>query len=163
MSRRPLLGVERLSLRERFWAKAKKTSDGACWEWGAAKNSNGYGRIKAGGYVWLAHRLAWTLERGFIPEGYCVLHRCDNPACVNLAHLRLGVQADNVAEMNARGRGSRPPRFEGEGHPEAKLTAASAARIRALYQAGGYSQLALAKLFLVSETTVGDIVRGKRW
>jgi hypothetical protein len=53
----------------------------------------------------LAHRIAYELECGPVPEGMFVLHRCDNPPCVRVSHLFLGTRADNLADMRAKGRG----------------------------------------------------------
>jgi hypothetical protein len=157
LSRRPLLGVK-----DRFWGKVEKGHPVACWPWFRAKNANGYGLFRIAGSTRLAHRIAWKLEHGEISDGLLVLHRCDNPACVNPAHLRLGTQSDNMAECHARGR-SRIPAFRGETHPQAKLDHEKAAEIRTLYKGGGYSHLGLAKLFQVSETTIREILVGERW
>lgn len=78
-----------------------------CWLWTGAKNRMGYGVFQIGrrgeGTV-LASRYAWEFFCGDIPDGLCVLHRCDTPACVNHRHLFLGTRADNNRDMVAKGR-----------------------------------------------------------
>jgi hypothetical protein len=76
-----------------------------CWVWSGATNRKGYGvYIFRGKYVG-AHRVAWTLFRGPIPDGLFVLHRCDNPPCLNPDHLFLGTHNDNMIDMVLKGRG----------------------------------------------------------
>ena len=80
--------------------------------WEAATNNKGYGTIGAvapSRRTCLAHRVAWELAHGRpVPDGMCVCHRCDNPLCVNPAHLFLGTQADNLRDMQTKGRGAAP-------------------------------------------------------
>lgn len=98
----------RLSPEERFWAKVEKT-DG-CWIWSGATNKSGpfgYGQFRIPGNRVPAHRVAWEMIHGPVPEGLWVLHDCDMPKCVNPSHLFLGTAKDNAADMIAKGRNRR--------------------------------------------------------
>jgi hypothetical protein len=93
---------------ERFWAKVEKTD--SCWPWRAGVNKE-YGEFNFGNnWMRQAHRVAWELTHGPIPDGLCVLHKCDVPLCVNPDHLFLGTKLDNVRDMIAKGRAYRRPR-----------------------------------------------------
>jgi len=82
----------------------------ACWLWRRSLNNYGYGRCRLNGKARCAHHVAWLLERGPIPAGLFVCHRCDTPACVNPRHLWLGTHGDNMADMAAKGRAYSPKR-----------------------------------------------------
>lgn len=97
-----------LSVEERFWSKVDTSGTEEhpdCWEWTAYRRPTGYGHFRFRGKQWKAHRVAYTLIKGEIPEGQCVLHiECDNPPCVNPAHLKTGTQADNMRDRDQKGR-----------------------------------------------------------
>lgn len=99
----------------RFWSKVQKSSElNACWLWQAAVFSNGYGHFVVQEKTCLAHRVAWELENGKIPEGMVIMHICDTPGCVRLSHLRLGTYTDNSNDMVQKGRNN--PKY-GVEHP----------------------------------------------
>ena len=107
------------TLAEKFNAKIKR-GDG-CWLWQASVTADGYGRMGIGGpgnKRMLAHRVAWQLYVGKIPDGMLVLHKCDNPPCCNPKHLFLGTDADNARDMSRKGRhpGSKKTHCP-KGHP----------------------------------------------
>lgn len=106
----------RLSLAERFASHTMQAENG-CVLWTACKNRKGYGYIGVGQKLRIASRVAWELANGTIPDEMCVLHHCDNPSCVNPAHLFLGTKADNGADMVAKGRQARGDRHGSRLHP----------------------------------------------
>lgn len=150
----------------RFWAKVDKT--GECWVWRGYTSipspgmSKGYGLVYVprhlGNYV-RAHRAAWRLCRGPIPDGLFVLHHCDNPPCVNPDHLFLGTHADNAKDRTMKGR-SRGPRGELSGRTS--LTVADVLAIRGRL-ASGESQSSVAASFSVSASCIAGIGRRQRW
>ena len=88
---------------DRFWRKVDKS--GECWLWqGATYCRMHYGCLGIGGRTTRAHRFSWELHNGPIPDGLCVLHRCDVPRCVNPDHLFLGTKLDNMKDRTAKGR-----------------------------------------------------------
>jgi hypothetical protein len=88
----------------RFWNKVNIPSLSDCWEWQGSKNKHGYGHFKYKRKTHRAHRISWTLIKGEIPEGMCVLHRCDNRLCVNPFHLFLGTNQDNMDDKMKKNR-----------------------------------------------------------
>jgi len=141
----------------RFWQKVRKTK--SCWLWIGAKDNFGYGSFGGGAHGFpgtfrhtRAHRYAWILCRGPIPEGLCVLHNCpggDNPACVNPDHLFLGTKAQNSEDMRRKGRNKRMHH---------KLTEEQASMIREV-SALGLDQRRIAILAGVSDVTVRAILK----
>lgn len=137
----------------RFWSKVKRGGPNECWPWLAAKDWDDYGMFKSGGIQMRAHRVSWCLRHGD-PGTLCVLHRCDNPRCVNPEHLFVGGNIDNIRDRDAKGRTSR-----GERHRFAKLTEMGVRVIRR----SSLSTCKLAAVFRVHQTTVWEAKFGKGW
>jgi hypothetical protein len=112
--------VQVMMLKERFWAKVKKTN--GCWIWIAARNVHKYGQFNVEGKMLKAHRVSWVLHFGLIPGTLHVLHKCDNPPCVNPAHLFLGTPADNMRDCVTKGRIATGDRSGARTHPERLAT-----------------------------------------
>ena len=89
---------------ERFWAKTQPQDGRGCIRWTGAHSKDGYGRFALRRVNTKAHRVAWMLDRGPIPDGLCVLHRCDVRDCVNVDHLFLGTIRDNNTDARMKGR-----------------------------------------------------------
>jgi hypothetical protein len=149
-------------LAERFWEKVDKRGPDECWEWQGARNEHGYGWFgPTHGEGAKAHRVAWELTNGPIPEGLCALHHCDNPPCCNPGHLFLGTKRDNTLDMWAKGRG-RQPQLPGELNGRALLTAHQVSEIRRRAERGELQRV-LAREFRVSRQAVSRIVLHQTW
>jgi hypothetical protein len=152
-------------MNDRFWPKVENASGADCWQWLGCTDKNGYGYfgIKRNGKFATAeaHRIAWELRRGPIPEGMCVCHHCDNPGCCNPSHLFVGTPADNVADMDIKGRRKQPITL-GEKNGMHKLSWNSVSLIR-LFATAGASYPFIAKRYGVTPQAVGGVVRGKTW
>lgn len=157
---------------ERFWNKVAIGNDDECWLWTGAGDGRGrYGRVmsRPGGALF-AHRVSWMLCNGAIPEGMFICHRCDNPPCVNPAHLFLGTQADNLRDMRekgrSRGRQNGGPIRHSQGHSRHrgnKLTEVQVREIRHLWGEGGITQQELANRFGVDASNIRQILTRKTW
>jgi len=150
--------------RIRFWSNVSIAA-GGCAEWKGAKTGTGYGHFWHSGRLVLAHRVAFELAFGEIPclegadhRGACILHRCDNPACVNPEHLFVGTHLDNMRDMDRKGRRMS---LAGALNPRAKLAPEDVSEIRKLR--GQVSQRALAAKYGVSHAQIGHIQRGTSW
>lgn len=146
---------------QRFWNKVDQSAGPAnCWPWLGFRNPHQYGRLKFGGHIRQSHRVAWELANGRpIPDGMVILHSCDNPACVNPAHLSAGTPAENSADCKAKGRTCR-----GEANPKAKLTPDLVREIREEYGTGAGPTLhELAAKYNVGHVTIWNAVRRVNW
>lgn len=146
----------------RFWSKVRTAGHSECWTWTSSRHYAGYGEIWWDGKRRKAHRIAWQLTYGLVPDGMLVCHHCDNPPCCNPAHLFLGTNAANMADRNNKGR-ARGGGSQGESHPNAKLTESNVRAIRAEYLSGGISQEDLGERFGVSRPAISLVLHGKRW
>jgi len=98
----------------RFRAKiGNRHPETGCLEWLGCCQSNGYGQVRINKVVYYAHHISWRLENGDIPTGMHVLHKCDNPRCVNPNHLFLGNHRDNMHDMMRKGRHKDGPNSPG--------------------------------------------------
>jgi hypothetical protein len=150
---------------ERFWKYVSKGGPDECWPWTGCRNDRGYGQLQLNGKPAVATRISWTIHRGPVPTGLGMLHRCDNPACVNPSHLFAGTQADNVRDRDAKQRGKWVPYKRTNENRGKKLTFEKAQQIRAMYKGRGHgpSQAKIGNLFGVSQEVVSEIILGKIW
>jgi hypothetical protein len=153
----------------RFWENVQKTE--TCWFWIGSKFSNGYGSIRCGfgrkSPRTTAHRIAWEIHFGLVPDGLFVCHRCDVKHCVNPSHLFVGTQYDNVSDMIAKGRDyfdfPRKGVNNGELNGASTPTQNDVREIRHRYKDETLDQPTLAAEFNVSRQAIGLIVNNKRW
>lgn len=158
---------------ERFWSKVNKNGptmphmDTPCWVWTASKSNKGYGQFGFKPKNIGAHRFAYTITCGNIPDDVMVLHRCDNPPCVRPDHLFLGTHGDNIRDMIAKGRNwqkTQPQKIcHGERHHLSKLTVEAVKSIRQLHASGGMTVRQIAVQHGVSEGCAQSIVHRRTW
>lgn len=132
-----------------------------CREWTGSRETKGYGHLNYKGKMVKAHRAAWETAHGPIPPGMHVCHRCDNPPCINVDHLFLATNDGNVADKVAKGRQARGDSLKTSMH--GKLGRLTVEQVMAIRAATGGSQREIGKRFGVSQMTVSDIKRGRRW
>lgn len=150
---------------ERFWPRVNRRGADECWPWQGARRAKSYGEVYAPAVAgarqrYQAHRVAWVLTNGPIPDGMLVCHHCDNPPCCNPAHLFLGEHADNMRDKCAKGRGGYN---RGERSGKAKLTREQVAAIRALDLSRYGSGVRAAREFGIARSQLYAIRRGARW
>ena len=152
----------RQPLAERFWEKVDKRGPSECWLWTGAVMGQGYGHITNEGQQLRAHRVAWELTFGTIPEGMCILHHCDNKLCVNPKHLFIGTIMDNYTDMFQKGHSEIGG--AGERHPNARLTAKQVLEIRRRYAEGNVTQRELADEYgIATQSHISNIIHGHSW
>ena len=142
----------------RFWDKVDKSGD--CWMWTGSLSRDGYGHFRPGGIAnpERAQRVSWRMHYGVIPKGRQVLHSCDNPGCVNPAHLFLGTNLANVADRQRKGRQAR-----GIMQGSAKLTDNDVRLIRKLGSLRLVTQRNIGIMFNVHKSQIHRIIKFKQW
>lgn len=143
----------------RFWSKVDKQGPEDCWPWLGSKFHFGHGSFWIKNRCIAAHRFSWMLHGHDIPDTMFVLHHCDNPGCVNPGHLFLGTHADNMADMDSKGRRTVP---SGENHGMSKLDWEKVGKIR-IDHSKGKSNCEIARELQVTSTTVWYVVHNRTW
>jgi hypothetical protein len=154
----------RMSIKMDFIRAAVASGDDGCIEWPFSRDKDGYGWCSRMGQK-RAHRVAWVVANGPLPSGGHVLHKCDNPPCINPRHLWVGGHADNMRDMHEKGRASGcavTQNLKEESHGRAKLSRQDVASIR-VRRLAGESIPRLAREFGVGTQTVGDIIARRTW
>lgn len=134
-----------------------EVQESGCIIWTGTLNPQGYGLIRDGKMKG-AHRVAWVLANGPIPDGLWVLHHCDNPPCINTEHLFLGTRQDNIDDKVQKNRSSR---LTGETNPAHKLTEGEVLEIR--QNTEGLSRAALARKYNISHSQVYKVINRWNW
>lgn len=142
-----------------FWNRTKLESTD-CLVWLGYCDKDGYGRITIDGKSFRCHRIAWELAYGIIPNSLLVLHKCDNPSCLNPEHLFLGTISDNNKDCVFKGRASGNSSQHTSGAYATKLTSIQVQEIRKIKE---ISQKQIAKKFHISQAHVSDIRSFKSW
>ena len=150
------------TIEERFWRKVDVCGPDDCWLWGGRMSGNGYGNIGRGprdGGIITAHRLSYIIHKGPIPDGFVVMHSCDNKRCVNPSHLSAGTIAENARQAVERGL---HPRIapKGTANGKAKLTPDMVRYIRANPDK---QHLDIAREFGLSANTIRGVRTGRTW
>jgi hypothetical protein len=170
--------MDKEEARAGFWSRVDKSGpvvrEGLtpCWMWTGGRGRGRYGVVWWNKRSDSAHRVAWTLTNGPVPDGLWVLHRCDHPGCVNPDHLWLGTHAENDADREAKGRTARGLKsgrhtkpestMRGEAHGRAKLTDGDVVTIRDR-RARGERLQSIAADFGVTDVLVSLIARRRIW
>lgn len=145
---------------ERFFAKTVLDLDSGCLLWIGHRDR--YGTFSLAGKLVGAHRVAWMIANGPIPDGLCVLHRCDNTACVNIEHLFLGTHRENTHDMITKGR--RGSICKGSDNGRSLLTEDDVRAIRAEYVRDSRGNVKeIASRYGVSLATIRAIGNRRRW
>jgi len=145
---------------EKFLSGFTVGNDKDCWEWQAGCYKDGYGGINIKGQkkrTVKAHRYSYEYFIGPIPQGMCVMHKCDNPKCINPSHLSVGTHLQNMRDRDSKRRSP-----FGENHPNAKLTEAKVLEIKSLLN-DGESLMSVSLKYGVHKSHIYSIKSGLRW
>ncbi len=170
-----------------FWRRILKSGDDDCWIWIGGKSKNKrtgfmYGRVRLGYRHYMAHRVSWSIVNGPVPgedlprrERPCILHKCDVTLCVNPAHLFIGTMADNINDMDSKGRrkvqsgdmhwSKRKPGITARGEKSglSKLTEAQVVEIRRLRAETSMTYREIAELMPVTASVIETVANRKTW
>lgn len=140
----------------RFWASVSNTSlELECWEWQKGLTTKGYAKVKMRPKTLLGHRVAYALANSALPE--LIMHTCDNPKCVNPAHLMAGTHKENMRDMVLKGR-----QATGTSHGVSKLTESDVLDIRQMY-ADGVKVRLIAEKHGIKTHSISNICAGRVW
>lgn len=139
-------------LEHRGWT----TTEAGCWEWDGLRDGNGYGRLWTGERVEFAHRVMYREHHGHLPDDADMMHQCDNPPCINPAHMRLGDD-----QLNAQEKVQRSRTLNGELSHWHKLTDEQVQAIRDAYTGERGDQARLARKYGVAPSYISVLLRGK--
>ncbi len=154
---------------QRFWNHVECKADSDCWIWNGYFRSSGYGAFYNKGKIYRAHRVAYAITHGSVPNGKLICHACDNPACVNPAHLFAGTAKDNIQDSVSKGRHSSSrgmgKKFTSEYRPKRsyKLTETQVREIKALCQVKQITKKQIAEVYGVTPTQISRIASEKSW
>ena len=144
----------------RFWSKVTKAGPNECWPWAASTGRGGYGVFWADGRLTKAHRFSALLAGMRVRGGMFVCHHCDNPPCVNPAHLWVGTHAENMSDCVAKGRSLR--RAQGSESGRAVLNEGDVVHMRSAYSCARGELTAFARRYGVHRSTIANALR-KGW
>lgn len=146
---------------EKFWAHTEPELNTGCLLWWGGCHDAGYGRVQFEKRVQPAHRVAWKLTRGDIPQGLVVCHRCDTPACVNPQHLFLGTHRDNAQDKVRKGR-HRFRVLSGADHPRIGTTLEQAQFVLNRH-AAGETAASIARSLGIAVWVARNVIHGRSW
>jgi len=151
-----------------FLKSASLSKDSQCINWPYILNKDGYGSAMHN-KIRGAHRIVYYLAHGNIADEMCVMHSCDNPACINIQHLSLGTAKENHSDMYKKNRCVfqkgviNYKEFRGESHGLSKLTEDEVRKIRISREKGGFSNREIAKILNMGRQTINDVISRKTW
>lgn len=152
-------GKKRGDNRKRFLDKVYPEPNTGCWLYMGKYSKEGYGQLDAEYYDGFktTHRFSYFIHYGDFDRTLCVMHKCDQPCCVNPEHLKLGTNKDNIADMVAKGRGPRGTR-----NVKAKLNEMEVLKIRELAKSGiGVNEIA--RIYSMAHSSIGYVINRKSW